>query len=207
MSDDATVFIVDDDPSIRHSLSWLLESVKLNVEAFASAEEFLQQVGIDRIGCLILDVRMPGMSGLELQEALMARAMILPVIILTGHGDVPMAVRAMANGAFDFLQKPFNGPQLLERINAAISKSRELWQEKTSEAEVLSRYQTLTPRERQIMEMIVAGKANKVMAFDLGISLRTVEVHRHRVMEKMAAKSVAELIYSHLQIADKILVT
>ncbi len=207
MSDDATVFIVDDDPSIRHSLSWLLESVKLNVEAFASAEEFLQQVGIDRIGCLILDVRMPGMSGLELQEALMARAMILPVIILTGHGDVPMAVRAMANGAFDFLQKPFNGPQLLERINAAISKSRELWQEKTSEAEVLSRYQTLTPRERQIMEMIVAGKANKVMAFDLGISLRTVEVHRHRVMEKMAAKSVAELIYSHLQIADKIPVT
>lgn len=202
MSSEATVFIVDDDPSIRHSLSWLLESVKLKVQTFASAEEFLAHDVSDQAGCLILDVRMPGMTGLELQDALLAKASTLPIIILTGHGDVPMAVRAMRKGSFDFVQKPFNGPQLLERVQAAIVRSQQLLEEKNVFKECSSLYASLTPRERQAMALIVAGKANKVIAAEMDVSLRTVEVHRHRVMEKMQARSVADLIHSHLLLQD-----
>ncbi len=203
MNTEVRVFIVDDDGSVRHSLRWLLESVKLQVETFSSAEEFLQNVDTDHAGCLILDVRMPGMDGLELQQALMARTSTLPIIILTGHGDVPMAVRAMSEGAFDFVQKPFNGPQLLERVKAAITRSQQLLQEKTTCARLQSCYETLTPRERQVMDMIVSGKANKVIAAEMGIGQRTVEVHRHHVMEKMRAHSVAELIHFYLQLKEK----
>ncbi len=200
MNSEVKVFIVDDDESIRHSLRWLLESAKLTVEDYPSADEFLLHVDTDHVGCLILDVRMPGMSGLELQQALLDRTSTLPIIILTGHGDVPMAVRAMSQGSFDFVQKPFNGPQLLERVQSAIEHSRHLLQEKSSRTEIQERYNLLTPREQQVMSHIVTGNANKVIAFDMDIGLRTVEVHRHRVMEKMQARSVADLIYYHLQI-------
>lgn len=200
MNSDITVFVVDDDESIRHSLRWLLESAKLTVEDYSSADEFLQHVDTDQTGCLILDVRMPGMSGLQLQETLLARTSTLPIIILTGHGDIPMAVRAMSQGSFDFVQKPFNGPQLLERVHAAIERSQQLFRDKTDRTEIQKRYDSLTPREQQVLEHIVAGKANKVIAFDMDVSLRTVEVHRHRVMEKMQARSVADLIHYHLQL-------
>jgi len=204
MNTEVRVFIVDDDDSARDSLRWLLGSVKLQVETFSSAEEFLKKVDTDHAGCLILDVRMPGMNGLELQQALIARTSTLPIIILTGHGDVPMAVRAMSEGAFDFVQKPFNGPQLLDRVEAAIERSEQLLKEKNVRNGLQSRYATLTPRERQVMDMIASGKANKVTAIEMGIGQRTVEVHRHRVMEKMQAYSVAELIHFYLQLQNKI---
>ncbi len=200
MNTEVKIFIVDDDESIRHSLRWLLESVKLQVSTFSSAEEFLQNVDTDHAGCLILDVRMPGMNGMELQQALIARTSTLPIIILTGHGDVPMAVRAMSEGAFDFVQKPFNGPQLLDRVESAIAHSQQLLKEKYRRSELQSRYALLTPRERQVMEFIIAGNANKVIAIEMDIGQRTVEVHRHRVMEKMQAHSVAELIHFNLQL-------
>lgn len=200
MNSEVTVFVVDDDASIRHSLRYLLESVKLKVETFDSADSFLQQVDTDHAGCLILDVRMPGMTGLELQEALLARTSTLPIIILTGHGDVPMAVRAMNKGSFDFVQKPFNGPQLLERVRAAIDRSQQLLADKSNRTAIMSRYQELTRREKEVMAMIVAGKANKVIAIDMGVAVRTVEVHRHRVMEKMQVRSVAELIHADMQL-------
>ncbi|VAX10714.1 Two-component transcriptional response regulator, LuxR family [hydrothermal vent metagenome] len=200
MNTEVKVFIVDDDESIRHSLRWLLESVKLQVSTFSSAENFLQNVDTDHAGCLILDVRMPGMNGMELQQALIARTSTLPIIILTGHGDVPMAVRAMSEGAFDFVQKPFNGPQLLNRVELAIAHSKKLLKEKYRRTELQSRYTLLTPRERQVMEFIIAGNANKVIAIEMDIGQRTVEVHRHRVMEKMQAHSVAELIHFNLQL-------
>jgi len=195
-----TVFVVDDDASIRDSLRYLLESVRLTVETFESADRFLQQVDTDQAGCLILDVRMPGMTGLELQEALLARTSTLPIIILTGHGDVPMAVRAMSRGSFDFVQKPFNGPQLLERVQAAIALSQQLLADKSCRTEILSRYKSLTFREEEVMAMIVAGKANKVIAIEKGVTVRTIEVHRHRVMEKMQVRSVAELVHAAVQL-------
>jgi len=200
MNTDVTVFVVDDDPCIRDSLRFLLEAIKLDVETFESAEAFLQQVDTDHAGCLILDVRMPGMTGLELQEALLARTSTLPIIILTGHGDVPMAVRAMGQGSFDFVQKPFNGPQLREKVQAAIAHSQELLSKKSSRTEIMSRYDTLTPREKEVMAMILAGKANKVIAIEMKVALRTIEVHRHRVMEKMQVRSVADLIHAAMQL-------
>lgn len=200
MNNDVIVFVVDDNASIRDSLRYLLESVNLKVETFESAEIFLKQIDTDHAGCLILDVRMPGMSGLELQSALLSKTTTLPIIILTGHGDVPMAVRAMSQGSFDFLQKPFNGPQLLEKVQAAIAHSQQLLSEKSSRIEIATRYKTLTRREKEVMTMIVAGKANKVIATDMCISLRTVEVHRHRVMEKMLTRSVADLVYANMQL-------
>lgn len=203
MNSEVSVFIVDDDDSVRHSLRWLLESVKLRVETFSSAETFMKKVETDQVGCLILDVRMPKMNGLELQQALKASLSTLPIIILTGHGDVPMAVRAMGEGAFDFIQKPFNGPQLLDRVKAANALSKELLKEKNIQLELESRNQLLTPRERQAMDMIASGKANKVIAFEMGIGQRTVEVHRHRVMEKMQAHSVAQLMQFYLRLNHK----
>lgn len=200
MSNDERTFIVDDDDSVRHSLRWLLESVKKRVETYACAEDFLKHVDTDRVGCLILDVRMPKMNGLELQQILKTRNSTIPIIILTGHGDVPMAVRAMAEGAFDFVQKPFNGPQLLDRVNSANILSKKLVKEKIILSELEMRNQLLTPRERQAMDMIASGKANKVIAVEMGIGQRTVEVHRHRVMEKMQAHSVAELMHFYLRL-------
>ncbi|MCG8429535.1 MAG: response regulator [Chromatiales bacterium] len=189
-----TVFIVDDDESIRDSLTWLLEAVDLNVRTYESAEAFLEQNPHDVIGCLILDVRMSGMSGLELLNKLVDQQCTLPIIILTGHGDVPMAVRAMSDGAFYFVQKPVNGPELVAKVREALAISHKLLPRKQESDALKERYNTLTKREREVMAMIISGAQNKVIAADLGIVERTVEVHRHRVMEKMQAHSVADLV-------------
>lgn len=190
----ATVFVVDDDQAMRNSLKWLISSVGMRVECFGSADEFLASHHAGGAGCLLLDVRMPGMSGLELQEVLVDRGITLPVIIITGHGDVPMAVRAMKAGAVEFIEKPFNDELLLDAIRRALAldeKQRDLQQER---AGVTERLAELTPREREVMEMVTEGMSNKEIAGQLGVSAKTVEAHRARVMEKMRAGSLAELV-------------
>ncbi|KRT54964.1 response regulator transcription factor [endosymbiont of Ridgeia piscesae] len=194
MSSEPTVFVVDDDQAMRNSLKWLIESVAMKVETFASANAFIESYYPGRSGCLLLDVRMPGMSGLELQEYLQRNSIPIPVIIITGHGDVPMAVRAMKAGAIDFIEKPFNDELLLESIRHAIifdEKQRDI---QAQRSEVAARLARLTPREHEVMEMVTIGKANKEIANALGVSAKTVEAHRARVMEKMAARSLAELV-------------
>ncbi|MBM4197624.1 MAG: response regulator transcription factor [Gammaproteobacteria bacterium] len=191
---DATVFVVDDDEGVRHSLAILLDTAGYRTKSFASATEFLAQYDSGRSGCLLLDMRMPGMSGMELLHALGQRGAFLPVIFITGHGDVPLAVEAMKDGAFDFLQKPFAQQDLLERVGRAIASDAEARATLGRTEEIRRRYGTLTPREREVMSMIVDGSANKVIAMDLKLSERTVEIHRSRVMEKMATRSVAHLV-------------
>ncbi len=188
-----TVFVVDDDEAMRESLLWLLTSVGLPTTGYSSAEAFLAADHPERCGCLVLDVRMPGMSGLELQERLAAQGTPLPIIIVTGHGDIPMAVRAMKAGAVDFLEKPFNNQQLLERITAALRSDAAAQAERRQRKDLRERLASLSPREREVAQLVAAGKQNKVIAFDLGISQKTVEVHRHHVMEKMKAQTAAEL--------------
>lgn len=189
-----TVFVVDDDPAMRESLRWLIESVGLRVETFATGNEFLQQYHPSRGGCLVLDVRMPGMSGLELQEKLRSQGVRLPVIILTGHADVPMAVRALKAGAMDFVEKPFSDQLLLDRIQHAIELDRETRKGQRELDKIEARIARLTPRERQVMDRVVAGKANREIADELGLSPKTIEVHRAHVMEKMEVDSLAELV-------------
>ncbi|MBS1200021.1 MAG: histidine kinase [Proteobacteria bacterium] len=190
----ATVFVVDDDEAVRTSLRLLLKSVGLPVETFASAQEFLDQFDPGRAGCLVLDIRMPGMSGLELQQHLNDRHSIMPIVFITGHGDVPMAVEAMQAGAVDFIQKPFRDQDLIDRINRALEKDREMRGELRERDEIRRRMSQLTPREREVLELVTQGKANKVIAGDLNVSQRTVEIHRARVMEKMGANSLAHLV-------------
>lgn len=190
----ATVFVVDDDEAVRTSLRLLLKSVGLPVETCASAQEFLDRFDADRPGCLVLDIRMPGMSGLELQERLNAMHAMIPVVFITGHGDVPMAVEAMQHGAVDFIQKPFRDQDLLDRINQALEKDRENRAGLHARDTIRARIAELTPREREVLDLVTAGKANKVIAGDLNVSQRTVEIHRARVMEKMEASSLAHLV-------------
>ena len=191
---EATVFVVDDDDAMRESLTWLIESVGLNVETYASADDFLKSYYPGRPGCVLLDVRMPGMSGLELQGHLQQQQVNVPVIMITGHGDVPMAVRAMKAGAIDFIEKPFNDEQLLESIRNALSIDDTRRDEQAFKAEIASRLAQLTPRESEVMDMVTAGKSNKEIANTLGVSAKTVEAHRAKVMEKMEAGSLAELV-------------
>jgi FixJ family two-component response regulator len=194
MSNRPTVFVVDDDQAMRNSLKWLIESVSMQVETFESADAFINSYYPGRSGCLLLDVRMPGMSGLELQEYLRVNQIAIPVIIITGHGDVPMAVRAMKSGAVDFIEKPFNDELLLESIRHALAldvKQRDMQKQR---AEIATRLARLTPREHEVMVMVTNGKANKEIATSLGVSAKTVEAHRARVMEKMEANSLAELV-------------
>jgi FixJ family two-component response regulator len=188
------VFVVDDDAAVRDSLHLLTRSVGLDAETFETAQAFLDAYTSPRWGCLVLDVRMPGISGLELQEQLVARGMTLPIVFLTAHGDIPMAVQALKAGAVDFIQKPFRDQELLDKIHEAIAVHGRLLSKLQSRHVILERLGTLTPREREVMELVVAGKANKVIALDLGISRRTVEIHRARVMEKMQAESLSELV-------------
>lgn len=198
----ATVFVVDDDQAMRNSLKWLISSVDMRVECFASADEFLQGHQPGRAGCLLLDVRMPGMSGLELQEVLVERGITAPVIIITGHGDVSMAVRAMKSGAIDFIEKPFNDELLLEAIRRALNRDERQRHLQLERADVASRQAQLTPREREVMDRVTDGKSNKEIAGDLGVSAKTVEAHRARVMEKMQAGSLAELVRMAMLRAD-----
>jgi two-component system, LuxR family, response regulator FixJ len=188
------VFIVDDDEAVRSSLRLLLKSVGLVPSALASAREFLNKYDPAQPGCLVLDVRMPEMSGLELQEQLNLKGAVLPVIFITGHGDVPMAVEAMQAGACDFLQKPFRDQDLIDRIQRALDKDRTNRAALNERTLIRERLQSLTPREREVLAMVTSGKANKIMASDLGVSQRTVEIHRARVMEKMSAASLAQLV-------------
>ena len=188
------VHIVDDDEAMRDSLKWLLESRGLKVELYHSAEVFLHALNCGFCGCLVLDVRMPGMNGLDLYEQLRARASTLPVIFITGHGDVPMAVTALKKGAADFIEKPFNNQDMLGLIESCMKQDRAAAAKRAENASVAQRLDSLTQREREVLGLIVGGKLNKQIANDLGISIKTVEVHRSRVMEKMGASSVAELV-------------
>jgi len=188
------VYIVDDDDAIRSAVRLLLKSVGLAATAVASAQEFLTTYDPQQPGCLILDVRMPGMSGLELQQQLNMRGAIIPVIFITGHGDVPMAVEAMQQGAFDFLQKPFRDQDLIDRIQRALAKDQTGRAELRERARIKERMESLTAREREVLDLVTSGKPNKIMAADLGVSQRTVEIHRARVMEKMGASSLAQLV-------------
>jgi two-component system response regulator FixJ len=197
-----TVFVVDDDSAVRDALRFLMRSVGLTVEAFSSAAEFLDAYRDDRAGCLVLDIRMPGMTGLELQDKLIERRSILPIIFITGHGDVPMAVEAMQAGAMDFIQKPFRDQDLLDRIHQAIDKDAKTRQSLGELAAIRMRLASLTPREREVMDLVVHGKANKVIAGDLDLSQRTVEIHRARVMEKMEASSLAHLVRMVLEVGE-----
>jgi FixJ family two-component response regulator len=196
----AVVFVVDDDEAVRASVAMLLESVALKVETFASARAFLDAWTADRPGCLVLDLRMPGLSGLELQEQLAARGSRLPIVFLTGHGDVPDAVAAMRRGAVDFLRKPFRDQDLLDRIQQALELDRARRADAEERGRIRARLERLTPREREVLERVVAGAPNKVIAGELGLSERTVEIHRSRVMAKMEATSLAELVRLVLRI-------
>jgi two-component system, LuxR family, response regulator FixJ len=189
-----TVYIVDDDKAVRESLAFLVSSVNLPVEAFASADEFLDALGDAPAGCALIDVRMPGTSGLQLQEALRDRAANLVVIIVTAHADVPMAIRAMKAGAMDFIEKPFNDQHVLEMISKAMEKSARARRKMAKSDEIRRRYDSLTAREREVFQGLIAGLPNKTIAADLGLSQKTVEIHRAKVMRKMQAKSFAELV-------------
>ncbi len=189
-----TVFVVDDDEAMRSSLQWLIESVGLAVECHDSAEAFLKSYYPGRSGCLLLDVRMPGMGGLELQEYLRRNEITIPVIIITGHGDVSMSVRAMKEGAVDFIEKPFNDELLLDAIRNALSLDQQMREQQGVRAELASRLALLTPREHEVMAMVTDGKSNKEIANALGVTAKTVEAHRAKVMDKMQASSLAELV-------------
>ena len=199
----STVFIVDDDESIRDSLAMLMKSVGLHAGCYASAADFLEAYDPHRPGCLILDIRMPGMSGIELQRKLAEQHSILPIIFLTGHGDVPGAVHAMRSGAVDFIQKPFNEQALLDRVHRTLKqdlKNHELLERRE---EIRDRVASLTARETEVMEQVAAGNANKVIAMNLKVSERTIEIHRARVMHKMGAESLPHLVRMVIQVRDK----
>jgi len=196
---DPIVYVVDDDDAVRGSIELLLESVSLKVSTFVSAQEFLEKHDPDRPGCIVLDLRMPGMSGLELQEELNRRGSDLRIVFVTGHGDVPVAVSAMRAGAVDFLQKPFRDEELLSRVRKALERGTRAHDEREHRDRIRERIDRLTPREREVMSHVVAGEPNKAIAMDLGVSERTVEIHRARVMQKMEAGSLAELVRMALE--------
>jgi two-component system response regulator FixJ len=194
MAQSPTVHVVDDDAAVRDSLRVLLESADLSVCTYESATAFLEALSSLGPGCVLTDVRMPGLDGLELQRRLTANGVRLPVIVMTGHADVPIAVEALKAGAADFLEKPFDDMQLLEAVRGALAVSQRTQDEAAATAHIAARLASLTPREREVLDKLVAGQPNKTIAYDLGSSPRTVEVHRARIMEKMGVRSLAELV-------------
>ena len=191
---DGVVFVVDDDASLRESLKNLMRSVGLRVEAFASAQEFLRSKRPDVPGCLVLDVRLPGLSGLDLQKRMAEAHVEIPIIFITGHGDIPMTVQAMKAGAVEFLTKPFRDQELLDAIQQGLERDRQAREQRAETEGLRRRFDSLTPREVEVMELMVAGLLNKQIAAELGASETTVKIHRHKVMEKMGAGSLAELV-------------
>jgi FixJ family two-component response regulator len=190
----ATVFVVDDDEAMRDSLQWLLESMEFKVASFESGEAFLAAYDPAMPGCLILDVRMPGMSGIELHDRMNASGIGLPIVFITGHGEVPMAVAALKKGAVDFIEKPFPERELLAVIERCLALDATRRQERAARERAAAKLASLTPREREVLDMVVLGRLNKIIADQLDISIKTVEVHRARVMEKLEARSVADLV-------------
>lgn len=194
MNNSQTVYIVDDDSDVADSMSMLLESTGLRTQQYHSAEKFLQSTVAQLVGCLILDVRMPDMNGLELQQEIKRRNVNLPVVFVTGHGDVPMAVQAMKNGAVEFLQKPFREQEFIDCVNRALKANSDALNGHNRLRSIQARIDSLTKREQEIMRLIAAGNITKVIAAKLSISPRTVEIHRARAMEKMQAKTLAQLV-------------
>jgi FixJ family two-component response regulator len=201
MSDSTgTVFVVDDDEPVRDAIGLLLDTVDIDHQSFASAQDFLDAYDRSMTGCLVLDIRMPGMSGLELQEHLLAQKAPIPIIFITGHGDIPMAVEAMKKGALDFIRKPFRDQELLDRVHDALSLDEENRQSFSDLEKIRQNISTLTPREYEVFERVAEGQANKVVAIDLAISERTVEIHRSQVMQKTKARSLADLVKMKIRI-------
>lgn len=194
MTYEPTVFIVDDDPAVRDSLRWLLESMRLRVATFDSAEAFLKFYTMHMVGCLVLDVRMPGMSGLQLQQHLTKQQYALPIIFITGHGDIPMAVRAMQAGAKYFLEKPFEDQLLLDYVNEALALDKENQQARLRLTTIRARIANLTDRETEVMDLVIRNHSNKEIAEKLGVSIKTVEFHRSHMMDKMHASSLIDLL-------------
>jgi FixJ family two-component response regulator len=194
MSNEPCVFIVDDDKQVRSALTLLMESVGLKSACFSSGQAYLDQFDSTKSGCLILDVRMPGLSGLDLQARLGAEMIYPPIIIITGHGDVPMAVRAVTAGAIDFIEKPFNNQSMLDNVHRAIEKDVIQRGESSRLYDIESRYNDLTPREKEVLQYVIEGKRNKIIATEMGISQSTVEAHRSKVMDKMNANSLSDLM-------------
>jgi FixJ family two-component response regulator len=191
---DSIVYVVDDDSSVREAIKSLIRSVGLRVETFGTAQEFLKSTRPDAPGCVVLDVRLPGLSGLDLQRELAAHGINLPVIFITGHGDIPMSVRAMKAGALEFLTKPFRDQDLLDAIQHALERDRSARQQRSETAELRERFDSLTAREREVMGLVVSGLLNKQIAGELGTSEVTIKIHRSQVMKKMDAGSLAELV-------------
>ena len=191
---DATVFVVDDDASVRKALARLIRSAGMSAHPFPTAEAFLAESHVEPVSCLVLDVRLPGLNGLQLQEALNRKGYPLAIIFITGHGDVPMSVRAMKAGAVDFLQKPFEDGDLLDAIHRAITRTRDAFARRETSAQIQRLYGSLTPRERQVLSLVVTGLPNKQIAAELGAAEKTIKIHRGRVMTKMQAASLADLV-------------
>ncbi len=194
MQADPIVFVVDDDPSVCQSLTWLIESVGIKVETFPSAAEFLKRHPHDGPACLLLDVRMPGLSGFDLQNQLATAGRVIPIIFITGHGSVSMSVRAMKAGAVDFIEKPFEDQTLLDTLNQSLEKDRQAKREQAEKREIKQRLGSLTAREREVFKRVVAGSLNKQIAFELGTTERTIKAHRARVMQKLQMRSLADLV-------------
>ena len=197
-----TIFVVDDDEAMRDSIHWLLESVNLGTRMFSSASDFVASCDPSEEGCLLLDIRMPGMSGMELLEVLKYSGISLPVIIITGHGDVPMAVRALKHGAFDFIQKPFNAQELLDRVNAALELDKKNRQQSSEIERRRAYFAALTERETEVVELLVTGNSSKVIAQKLKISPKTVDIHRANIMRKLNVGSVVEIAQLRLDLQD-----